>query len=103
MKSRKALRELCEKASPPPWRLGWRNRPGVLVDRDGTYIDELPICPDAEFIAASREAVPALLDQVEKLEKALREIKNMPIQSGSCLDLEMQIISKEALKSLPED
>ncbi len=87
-------RRLAEAASPAPWRHRDRLDDGtphcdVLSDdgdswcivtgenpassADGGY-DMDPA--DARFIAASRTAVPALLDRVAELEAALREIND---------------------------
>lgn len=74
------IRELVQQAPAPPW--WWRN--GMLVqgpDPYGTILlapttDE-EIDGDAavlEFLAHSREAVPALLAEVERMDKALGDI-----------------------------
>lgn len=66
----KKLAALCEAASPGPWT--------VEVDSDSTLVSSAHwdiafsvSNPDAEFIAAAREAIPALLARVKELEMAL--------------------------------
>ena len=72
------LRALVAAATSGPWvadrsPAGYNN----VFREHGTLImsgDADPRCwPDAVFIAASRTAVPELLDRVEALEAALRE------------------------------
>lgn len=72
---RKRLRELVDKATPGPWteeplnallRFG-RKQDGPWCDHDGVCPDDA----DAEFIAAARTAVPALLDALERSERKL--------------------------------
>jgi uncharacterized protein (DUF885 family) len=78
-----ALRALADAATPGPWE----------VERDPYGDDDYPVSAngrylcvspddgvrgghseaDAAFIAAARDAVPALLDEVERLRKELRE------------------------------
>ena len=81
------LKGLCEKATPGPWRCD-----DVLIHQDdlpATYaisdedeqsiavlgqiqgIKGRQIIRNAEFIAAAREAIPALCDEVERLRGAL--------------------------------
>lgn len=74
----KALRELCERATPGPWSLyfndgHWLRRPGNEDLCAHTNVD-------ARFIAAARDAVPQLLDlvaakdaEIERLRGLLRE------------------------------
>jgi hypothetical protein len=79
------LRRLCEKATPGPWEWYGRSGDAYLVapkaggkwimddgSAGGEYNPYLkPNDPDAQFIAASREAVPTLLDEVERLRDVL--------------------------------
>lgn len=71
------LRELCAKATPGPWRheqygtapcYGLRSTPLHLVV---TVQGE----DDAAFIAAARTALPALLDDVERLQGELAPLR----------------------------
>lgn len=72
------LRELDQKASPAPWvftgtkRTGYGTvEPGDLLEGNGLeLIPEIErVCPpvDAELIAQARNAIPALLAEIEKL------------------------------------
>lgn len=66
MVDRAKLRALADAATPGPWN---RDADGVSV-----YIDvRFAICDasgaDANFIAAARTAVPALLDEIERVER----------------------------------
>lgn len=68
---RKALRALCEAATPAEkWIDEW--------DEDGSPCSVLAQIKyqigdaDFDFITAAREAVPALLDEVERLENIVR-------------------------------
>ena len=59
---------------------------------------------NAEFIAHTREDIPALLAEVERLQVALREIVSMdigrPDQLGFCTDCaEMQRLARGALRT----
>lgn len=70
---RAALRELHAKATPGPWTARGRE---VCWER-GTIA---PSFADAAFIAAAREAVPALLDELDRVEKALRIIESANVR-----------------------
>jgi len=76
-----ALQAMVDMASPGPWRVTQDDlshpagydvyRPSglpVAVDTDG-YEGCIPVLADAEFIAAAREAMPALIDRVRELER----------------------------------
>jgi hypothetical protein len=83
-KERKALRALCEAQGlwPAPWTVdaGMDGEETNVVGKNSAYPDEQSVIAecceagDAAFIAASRTAVPALLDRVEALEGALRSV-----------------------------
>lgn len=73
----KRLRELADAATPGPWRAS-----GSIV-RAGTAPGEGPIVHEggrvtdasmanADLIAAARAALPALLDEIERLQEELR-------------------------------
>jgi hypothetical protein len=66
-KERAALRALFDALPPGPWK---GNGAHWTWDATGKAVPEEAMHGDA--IAASRTAVPALLDRVEALEKALR-------------------------------
>lgn len=97
------LRALCDAASCGPWRVG-REPPPVRnawfdAQPEGTYCVESTGTPfalglavaaspsqdDAAFIAAAREALPALLDMVQKVEADNAELIAM-------LDRGMQLV-----------
>lgn len=93
-----ALRQLCEKATPGPWKL--RATPGAILGLPGPYVVEecsavRPLmrilgypkerseqAANAAFIAAAREALPELLGRVEALEKVARAAKDLMITLG---------------------
>lgn len=76
----KELRALAEAATPGPWHIDGPNADDVVAE-----VSSLTVVPrtngmlcapryDAAFIAASRSAVPELLDEVERLRESLRNI-----------------------------
>ena len=72
-----AIREACENATEGPWSACEDGDDTCAVlDRDrGTFAylsDEW--LADAEFIAGSREWVPALLDECERLRQTVRDV-----------------------------
>lgn len=72
------LRALVEKATPGPWYA----YPGGVVtfepgDPEADPIDEVSVCrrhDNNRLIAASRNALPALLDRLEKMRGALTDL-----------------------------
>ena len=84
---RARLRALCEAATPGPWDAIYDEDAGEWMVRTGhadvavltwqRAIDALGLSPmtmrTAAFIAASRTAIPALLDDSERLDAAERE------------------------------
>lgn len=99
------LRELCEKATPEPW---CRDRGCNVCNQDGEdiacAIDDRDQCSSVwarsheeagenlAFIAASRTAIPLLLDEVERLQNqrklliALIHEKDAQIQELSAVE-----------------
>lgn len=89
----KALRALCEAATPGPWSVDhyeetddWCLRadnatiPGNSIADAGGFSYK----PDAAFIAAARTAIPELLDEVERLRAALeRIVKNCDAEDAA--------------------
>mgnify|MGYP003393624822 CR=1 FL=1 len=67
-------RRLAEAATKGPWATGRISMPGEALLAFGRRSLQMPEA-DAVFIAAAREAVPALLDEVERLRKALEAIE----------------------------
>jgi len=79
-----ALRRLLKEATPGPWRAcAWdpMERPHVHYDKPGERVCRPPDVPltsaDAHLIVAARDALPALLDRIEALEKGLRGLEEM--------------------------
>lgn len=86
-KERTRLRALCEAATPGPWDAIYDEDAGEWMVRTGhadvavltwqQALDALGLSPvtmrTAAFIAASRTAIPALLDDSERLDAVTRE------------------------------
>ena len=66
---RDRLRELAENATPGPWlphaRYVWTSELGGIIQN---WSEDANAAADMEFIAASRQAVPALLDMLDQAE-----------------------------------
>lgn len=80
-----ALRGLCEQATPGPWREGSVEKEAVFcehgcsfgpgIERNLLRLNKhFPHEADAAFIAAARTALPALLDEVERLRELAHEM-----------------------------
>ena len=73
---RDRLRELAENATPGPWlphaRYVWTEDLGGIIQN---WSEDANAAADMEFIAASRQAVPALLDMLDQAETTLAAIK----------------------------
>ena len=115
--TRDQLRALADAATPGPWEYEWDEDEGEITVRAGTArVGEDGFAPgsyvttdmilehedawpedsgeqhaaDAEFIAAARTAVPALLDQLDQAEariKAVRELLDVEERSMANLDI----------------
>jgi hypothetical protein len=86
-----AVRRLCEQASDGPWSWvdpggrikqalvsgHWHTRDGVMV-LPSAVPDVYPSVADAAFIAAARELVPSLADEVERLRAELAALNDGP-------------------------
>ncbi len=79
----KKLKELCEKATPGPWEIRYRDiddnheQAKVWAENFGWLITrgDLPRSyhdPSMEFIAAARTALPQLIERVEELEAEVK-------------------------------
>lgn len=71
-----AIRGRCEKATKGPWRTG-HSVDGVFTEADNErianrFICDAPAYANEEFIAHARTDVPALLEQVEKMNEVLK-------------------------------
>ena len=84
-----ALKELCEKVTPGPWEAE-RREPFMdgrshyafrRRDVPGVFATMSTLGPDADFIAASRSAVPALIAEVERL-----RAETISSDDGRCTD-----------------
>lgn len=74
-----ALEALCERATKGPWTfVPWHIAEGPSEVRAGAgwLLCGLPSDDDAAFIAASREAIPALVAEVRRLREALVEAES---------------------------
>ena len=67
----KRLRELEQKAAEAPWRHGGHI---IITDSDGSWIADCDFFPNTKFITEMRNALPALLDELEAL-RARAEIR----------------------------
>jgi len=83
-----AIRAICEAATPGPWRANAENAyPWVSgpyddnIDGDCTIVEwnetGSGAHADASFIAAARTALPAALDEIQRLRELLGEIYNI--------------------------
>lgn len=63
-------RAACEKATPGPW---WCECADICADKGRLVADFVPRGEDSDFIVVSRDALPALLDEVERLRAILRD------------------------------
>ena len=97
----KRLRELCEKATKGEWYEDC----GCVEDscgmatiatcgHGGIVIDQYRA--DARFIAAARTALPALLDEVERLRKALKAIADKQPRDGCQCCTFMNMVATDA-------
>lgn len=120
---RQALRELCAKATPGPWSVyrcsfageygdgsnvpacgistPERGRGDVFCDAAYDECHHIIETPDADFIAASRTALPTLLDRVEVLESLLRRADDWCHAEPEFADETIWDDIREALKVTP--
>lgn len=61
------LQALADEASPGPWNTEGR----WVMNATGSEVAEIVMLDDAEFIAAARAAVPALIAELRRLRAAL--------------------------------
>ena len=68
-----AIRKRCEAATPGPWYWWMSERPPFALgnDQDVNIGVEVAKIPDAEFVAAARADIPALLAEVDRLRAEL--------------------------------
>ena len=113
--TRDQLRALADKATPGPWETwdcmptrphdfavvlfgGERNLPAVYIT------DWCVAGPDAEFIAASRTAVPQLLDQLDAAEQRIRDLtQEVRDERGAALDQMEQVRIRDTRIRAVED
>ena len=81
---REYLRELASGATPGPWENVWEEADEWYSITGQSY--ECYVCPevatltdetDADFIAAARTAVPALLDALEQAEARIQAVRDL--------------------------
>jgi hypothetical protein len=96
----KTLRELCEKATPGPWKacgaekctcgLVWSKEIDDVVaccstcENAGISVEGQQIRANMEFIAAARTALPELLEEVERLRKVFQQACDWIHQDSGC-------------------
>lgn len=66
----KELAALCDAATPGPWTVEVSDDSTLVTSSHWDIAFDVSN-PDAEFIAAAREAIPALIARVKELEMAL--------------------------------
>ena len=71
----KRLRELLEKATPRPWQVARGGSGMHIVDPEAHWIAECISSHDRAFIVAAINALPALLDRLEKAEQLYQEVR----------------------------
>lgn len=101
---RDRLRALASGATPGPWENVWEEA-DEWYSITGQSYEEL-VCPevatltdedDAEFIAASRQAVPALLDMLDQAEQRIRDLtQEVRDERAACLDQIEQVQARAA-------
>lgn len=93
----KQIRERADKATPGPWK---SIRPGhrqatkyrsVQIGRDAAYTTLEMEPSDAKFISESRQDVPDLLDEVERLKEEVKELSRLRAANGH-LEQELQVL-----------
>lgn len=92
------LKRLAEAATPGPWSAEWSDLEYDALGQEGWVVDAqvgsvcVPDGPlgqrehDARFIAAARQAVPALIEENERKGAVIIELGNALRQSGVELD-----------------
>ncbi len=88
---REELKALGEKATKGPWTTDKYERPDWEPGRRGGSVrlgrrydaDDL-LCVDSAFIAASREALPAALADIDELEAKLAGIRAAALRYSAC-------------------
>lgn len=111
------LRELDQEASPAPWvftgtkRTGYDTiEPGDLLESNGLeLIPEIErVCPptDAQLIAEARNAIPALLAEIERLteeNQTLKRENQLAWSKGHAAGWDCHIVTMQAADLLPKD
>lgn len=102
-----AIRARAEAATPGPWR--WRDDgyDSVVLDRSDDYVGGCPDCgvragfdeSDAEFIAAARTDIPALLDALDEARAEAARLRRGGEELGKSLvfwlDLAVKVTGSE--------
>ena len=96
------LRAIADGATPGPWRAA-PSRTGVVSAADDWWVctvNRVTPVLDVEFIAASRGAVPALLDEVERLREENRVLTNkMSLTQGVSDKILEDLVDVEILRA----
>ena len=90
---------LCEEATPGPWSFDKDDeRRRIMTWHDAFYGENIldgMVNGDAAFIAAAREAMPMLLDEVRKLEAENRSLKErLRVLEENCLFYPDEIVRR---------
>jgi hypothetical protein len=103
---RDELRRIADAATPGPWTAEHMREndyaaqvvagsDGPIADLEHAY-DEQDMT-DATFIAEARTAVPALLDEVDRLEAALRKIEELANEHSLRSTVAISQVARRAL------
>jgi len=88
-----ALRAVCDAATPGPWEI---TRDKNMEEAWCWWIDVGPLCEafrdeitdsdynDVNFVSTARAALPAALDEIERLREALRKIAEGRFHEHHC-------------------
>lgn len=113
------LRELDRQAMPSPWWVGETARWGhtvmcehydevveVVIDacREGEHIDDSN--PDLQLIIQARNAIPALLAEIERLAEENLELKrenHLAWSKGHAAGWDCHIVTMQSADLLPKD
>jgi len=96
---RKALHSLVSATVPGPWRVSIEclSKRCLVFDGNGMWVVDCGEDPDgARFIAAARTAVPALLDEIERL---TAEVTHLRAENVALEKLELESSNAERAKA----
>lgn len=98
LEDRDRLRALAENATPGPWiphpSYVWTSELGGIIQN---WSEDANAAADMELIAASRQAVPALLDMLDQAEARIRDLtQEARDERAACLDQIEQVQARDA-------